>query len=73
MRGHVLAGLGDPVRVSRRWVNSKDRKRVATQLTLIYRAPTEQAAREAVDAWTDSEVGRQYPAIKRHGRPPGSR
>ena len=52
-------------RASLRWVNYKDRKRVATQLRLIYSAPTEQAAREALDAWTDSEVGRQYPAIKR--------
>ncbi len=52
-------------RASLRWVNYKDRKRVAAQLKLIYGAPTEQAAREALDAWTDSEVGRQYPAIKR--------
>ncbi|WP_448642911.1 IS256 family transposase [Geodermatophilus sp. URMC 63] len=52
-------------RASLRWVNYKDRKRVAAQLRLIYAAPTEAAAREALDAWTDSEVGRQYPAIKR--------
>jgi putative transposase len=52
-------------RASLRWVNYKDRKRVAAQLRLIYGAPTEQAARDALDTWTDSEVGRQYPAIKR--------
>jgi putative transposase len=52
-------------RASLRWVNYKDRKQVAAQLRLIYSAPTEQAARDALDAWTDSEVGRQYPAIKR--------
>ena len=52
-------------RASLRWVNYKDRKRVAAQLRLIYAAPTEQAARDALDTWTDSEVGRQYPAIKR--------
>src|SRR5262245_42408514 len=52
-------------RASLRWVNYKDRKRVAAQLRLIYGAPTEEAAREALDTWTDSEVGRQYPAIKR--------
>ncbi len=52
-------------RASLRWVNYKDRKRVAAQLRLIYGAPTEQAARDAMDAWTDSEIGRQYPAIKR--------
>ena len=52
-------------RASMRWVNYKDRKRVAAQLRLIYRAPSEAAAREALDAWTDSDIGRQYPAIKR--------
>lgn len=52
-------------RASLRWVNYKDRKRVTAQLKLIYGAPTEQAARDALDAWTDSDVGRQYPAIKR--------
>jgi putative transposase len=52
-------------RASMRWVNYKDRKKVAAQLKLIYGAPSEQAAREALDAWTDSEIGRQYPAIKR--------
>jgi putative transposase len=52
-------------RASMRWVNYNDRKRVAAQLRLIYRAPSEAAAREALDAWTDSDIGRQYPAIKR--------
>ncbi|WP_129337766.1 IS256 family transposase [Cellulomonas endophytica] len=53
------------VRASMRWVNYKDRKKVAAQLRSIYAAPTEQAARDALDAWTDSDIGRQYPAIKR--------
>jgi putative transposase len=53
-------------RASLRWVGYQDRKRVGAQLKLIYGAPTEQAARDALDAWTDSDVGRQYPAIKRH-------
>ena len=52
-------------RASLRWVNYKDRKKVAAQLRLLYGAPTEQAARDALDAWTDSEIGRQYPAIRR--------
>jgi putative transposase len=52
-------------RASLRWVNYKDRKQVAAQLRLIYGAPTEQAARQALDTWTDSTIGRQYPAIKR--------
>ena len=46
-------------------MNYKDRKKVAAQLRLIYKAPTEQAARDALDAWCDSEIGRQYPAIRR--------
>jgi len=53
------------VRASVRWVNYKDRKRVTAALRSIYGAPTEQAARAALDAWTDSDVGRDYPAIKR--------
>src|SRR3954463_656517 len=52
-------------RASLRWVNYKDRKKVAAQLRLIYGAPSEAAARDALDAWTDSDVGRQYPAIRR--------
>jgi putative transposase len=52
-------------RASMRWVNYKDRKKVAAQLRQIYAAPTEQAARDALDAWTDSDIGRIYPAIKR--------
>jgi len=52
-------------RASLRWVNYKDRKRVAAALRRIYAAPTEAAARAELDAWTDSDVGRQYPALKR--------
>ncbi len=52
-------------RASLRSVNYQDRKRVDGQLRLIYGAPSEQAARDALDAWTDSDVGRDYPAIKR--------
>lgn len=53
------------VRASLRWVNWQDRKAVTAQLRLVYQAPTEQAARDALDAWADSEVGRKYPAIRR--------
>jgi len=53
-------------RASLRWVSYQDRKKVSAALKLIYGAPTEQAARDALDAWTDSDIGRQYPAIKRH-------
>lgn len=53
------------VRASLRWINYQDRKKVTAQLRLVYGAPTEQAAREALDAWADSEVGRKYPAVRR--------
>jgi putative transposase len=54
-------------RASLRWVNYKGRKKVAAQLRLIYGAPSEAAARDALDAWTDSDadIGRQYPALRR--------
>src|SRR3954454_2550150 len=48
------------VRASLRYVNYQDRKKVTTQLRQIYQAPTEQAARDALDAWADSDVGRKY-------------
>lgn len=53
------------VRASLRWVNYKDRKKVTAELRKIYNAPTEQAARKALDDWTASDVGKEYPAIKR--------
>ncbi len=56
------------IRASLRWVNYKDRKRVAAQLRLIYSAPTEAAARDALDALEDSDVGREYPGIVRRWR-----
>jgi putative transposase len=56
------------IRASLRWVNYKDRKRVAAQLRLIYAAPSEAAAAEALDALADSELGREYPGIIRRWR-----
>lgn len=53
------------IRASLRWVNYQDRKQVTAQLKAIYGAPSEQAARDALDAWTTSDIGRRYPAIKR--------
>ena len=53
------------VRASLRWVNYKDRKRVTAELRKIYNAPTETAARAALDAWTESDTGKDYPAVKR--------
>lgn len=56
------------IRASLRWVNYKDRKRVAAALRLIYAAPSEAAARDALDALEDSDIGREYPGIVRRWR-----
>ena len=56
------------IRASLRWVNYKDRKRVAAALRPIYCAPGEAAAREALDALEDSDIGREYPGIIRRWR-----
>jgi putative transposase len=34
-------------------------------LRLIYGATSETATRDVLDAWTDSDIGRRYPAIRR--------
>jgi putative transposase len=51
-------------RASLRWVNYKDRKKVAAQLRQIYAAATEQAAREALEGWTDSDIGSETAATR---------
>lgn len=56
------------VRASLRWVNYKDRKRVAAALRAIYSAPTEAAAADALDALEASDIGREYPSIIRRWR-----
>jgi putative transposase len=56
------------IRASLRWVNYKDRKRVAAALRAIYAAPTEAAASDALDALADSNIGREYPGIIRRWR-----
>jgi putative transposase len=56
------------IRASLRWVNYKDRKRVAAALRPIYGAATEAAARAALDALEDSDIGREYPGIIRRWR-----
>lgn len=55
-------------RASLRWVNYKDRKKVAAELRGIYAAPTEAAAGDALDAFADSDLGRAYPAIEKSWR-----
>jgi putative transposase len=56
------------IRASLRWVNYKDRKRVAGLLRPIYDAPTEAAARAELDALADSDFGREYPGVIRRWR-----
>jgi len=51
------------VRQSLAFVSYKDRKRVASQLRLIYRAETVAAARAALDAFAASPDGQRYPTI----------
>jgi putative transposase len=56
------------IRASLRWVNYKDRRRVAAALRGIYDAPTEASARDALDALADSNIAREYPGIIRRWR-----
>jgi putative transposase len=56
------------IRASLRWVNYKDRKKVAGLLKPIYDAPTEQAARDALDALADSSFGSENPGVIRRWR-----
>jgi putative transposase len=56
------------IRASLRWVNYKDRRRIAAALRTVYGAPTEAAARDALDAFEDSVLGREYPGIVRRWR-----
>lgn len=51
------------VRQSLGYLAHRDRKRAATALRGIYRAPTEAAARAALDEWRRSELGTRYPMI----------
>lgn len=49
------------IRSSMRFVSYKDRKAVAAALKPVYTAPTEQAAKTALDALAGSEWGAKYP------------
>ena len=56
------------IRASLRWANYKDRKAMAGRLRPIYTAPTEAAAKAALDDLADSTFGRDNPAIIRRWR-----
>ena len=56
------------IRASLRWVSYKDRKKVAGYLRPVYGAPTEAAAKQALDALADSVFGRDNPAVIRRWR-----
>ena len=49
------------IRASMRFVNYKDRKKVAAALKPIYTAMNEEAARTELDTFADSELGGKYP------------
>ncbi len=53
------------IRASLRWVNYRDRKKVAALLRPIYGAAIEHAARQALDALADSDFGKDNPAVIR--------
>jgi putative transposase len=50
------------IRASMRFVSYTDRKKVATALRLVYTAPTVEAAETALLEFSESELGRRYPA-----------
>ena len=50
------------IRASMRFVTYNDRKSVARELKRIYSAPTVEAAALALTEFTESELGRKYPA-----------
>lgn len=50
------------IRASMRFVNYKDRKRVAAALKAVYTAPTVEAAETALFEFEASELGQRYPA-----------
>lgn len=50
------------IRAAMRFVNYKDRKAVAAALKPIYQAVNEDAALEALEAFTASEFGKRYPS-----------
>jgi len=50
------------IRASMRFVTYNDRKAVARELKRIYTAPTVEAAALALTEFTESELGRKYPA-----------
>jgi putative transposase len=50
------------IRAAMRFVSYKDRKRIAAALKPIYTAPTLEAAETALLEFSDSDLGRQYPA-----------
>jgi len=50
------------IRAAMRFVNYADRKKVAAALKPIYTAPSEDAARKALEAFTASQWGQKYPS-----------
>jgi len=68
----AIANIGDYVRQSLELATTKDRSAIAKALRAIHGAPSALHAQEALDRFSDSALGRRYPAIgpiwQRHWR-----
>ncbi|QUW85318.1 IS256 family transposase [Streptomyces mirabilis] len=53
------------VRASLRYASKADHAKLVPALRKIYTAPTEQAAEQAMEEFTTSDLGRKYPAVVR--------
>jgi putative transposase len=51
------------IRAAMRYVSYADRKAATALLRLVYTAPTEEAALDALGAFADSNLGRRYPGV----------
>ncbi|MDK6900808.1 transposase, partial [Streptococcus agalactiae] len=49
------------IRAANRWVNYQDRKAVSAALRAVYTAPSEEAARCALEEFAVSDLGLKYP------------
>ncbi|MGA6161003.1 IS256 family transposase [Stenotrophomonas sp. NPDC087984] len=56
------------IRASLRLSSSRDHPKLVPALKAIYTAPTEQAAQQALEEFTASELGQRYPAVVRTWR-----
>jgi len=60
------------IRAANRWVSYQDRKAVSRALREVYTAANEDTARDSLDAFDASELGRKYPSRSKSGGMHGS-